>query len=308
MKKIILIIILINHSLFAELISPIEDKLDINLSKALLGKRLFFEKRLSSDNTISCANCHIISEGGDDNKRFSIGVNNKKGSVNSPTVLNSRYNFVQFWDGRAKDLKEQAMGPIHNPVEMNSHSNEVVQKLKKDASYVKSFKTVFNSEITFDFVLDAIVEFEKALITPNSKFDQYLKGDKTALNDDEKEGFELFKSYGCISCHNGVNLGGNLFQQMGILKIMHYEKNKYLGRYNVTKNEEDRYFYKVPTLRNIEHTAPYLHSGTISTLKETIEIMLEYQVGIKPKAENVEKILSFLKTLTGEQPKIMDMN
>jgi len=279
----------------------------VDLNKALLGKKLFMDPQLSHDNTISCASCHHLDKGGDDNRQFSVGVNNKMGNINSPTVFNSKYNFVQFWDGRAKDLEEQVLVPLHNPDEMNSNIQEVVEKLKKSQEYKNLFQKVYNDTIKEEYVIDAIVEFEKALITPNSKFDRYLKGEVNILSHVEKEGFELFKSYGCISCHNGVNIGGNLFQRVGIVKQIKYE-NKYLGRYNVTKDEEDKYFYKVPTLRNIELTAPYLHSGEIKTLREAVTFMMEYQIGVTPNAAEVNHIMAFLRTLTGNRPKIMEID
>ncbi len=307
MKKLILPLFLILPLLSLELISPIEDELNVDLNKALLGKKLFMEPQLSHDNTVSCASCHHLDKGGDDNRQFSVGVNNKVGNINSPTVFNSKYNFVQFWDGRAKDLEEQVLVPLHNPDEMNSNIHEVISKLKKSEEYRALFKKVYNDTIKEEYIIDAIVEFEKALITPNSKFDRYLKGEVNILSHVEKKGFELFKSYGCISCHNGVNVGGNLFQRVGIVKQMSYE-NKYLGRYNVTKNEEDKYFYKVPTLRNIELTAPYLHSGEIKTLKEAVTFMMEYQIGVEPNTTDVSHIMAFLRTLTGNKPKIMEID
>ncbi|MGD9553134.1 MAG: cytochrome-c peroxidase [Arcobacteraceae bacterium] len=307
MKKLIPLLFFAVHLMALELISPIEDDLNVDLNKALLGKKLFMDPQLSHDNTISCASCHHLDKGGDDNRQFSVGVNNKMGNINSPTVFNSKYNFVQFWDGRAKDLEEQVLVPLHNPDEMNSNIQEVVEKLKKSQEYKNLFQKVYNDTIKEEYVIDAIVEFEKALITPNSKFDRYLKGEVNILSHVEKEGFELFKSYGCISCHNGVNIGGNLFQRVGIVKQIKYE-NKYLGRYNVTKDEEDKYFYKVPTLRNIELTAPYLHSGEIKTLREAVTFMMEYQIGVTPNAAEVNHIMAFLRTLTGNRPKIMEID
>jgi cytochrome c peroxidase len=307
MKKLIPLLLFAVHLMALELISPIEDDLNVDLNKALLGKKLFMDPQLSHDNTISCASCHHLDKGGDDNRQFSVGVNNKMGNINSPTVFNSKYNFVQFWDGRAKDLEEQVLVPLHNPDEMNSNIQEVVEKLKKSQEYKNLFQKVYNDTIKEEYVIDAIVEFEKALITPNSKFDRYLKGEVNILSHVEKEGFELFKSYGCISCHNGVNIGGNLFQRVGIVKQIKYE-NKYLGRYNVTKDEEDKYFYKVPTLRNIELTAPYLHSGEIKTLREVVTFMMEYQIGVTPNAAEVNHIMAFLRTLTGNRPKIMEID
>ena len=307
--KIYIICLFFIHTLFAsELIVAIESEANVDLDKALLGKSLFFEKKLSKNNSLSCASCHDIFKGGDDNMKSSTGINGQKGALNAPTVLNSKYNFVQFWDGRAQNLNEQASGPIHNPIEMGSNLNEVVGKLKQDRVYIEKFREVYNDVIKEEYILDAIVEFEKALITPNSKFDLYLKGNKDILSKSEKKGYELFKSYGCISCHNGINIGGNLFQKMGILKKTNYTDDKYLGRYNVTKDEDDKYFFKVPTLRNIEKTAPYFHNGESKTLKDAIQTMMEYQLGVKANKNDIDKIISFLKTLNGQTPKIMEMN
>jgi cytochrome c peroxidase len=291
----------------SELIVPIQAPQLTNKEKILLGKKLFFEPLLSQDNTVSCATCHNLDQGGDDNLQFSVGVNQKIGKINSPTVFNVKYNFVQFWDGRAKDLKEQVAVPIHDPLEMNSNFEQIIEKLNGHKTYVHAFKTVYNDTIKQEHIIDAIVAFENVLVTPNARFDQFLKGNKAALTQTEKKGFVLFKEYGCIACHNGVNLGGNLFQKVGIFKSFSYKNDNYLGRYNVTKDENDKYFYKVPTLRNIELTAPYLHSGELKTLPEAIEFMLKYQVGIKPSQKEVHAIHAFLKTLTGEKPAVLDM-
>lgn len=305
MKLLLLLILLFLNMCAKELILPIDKEVIYNKQKAKLGKKLFHEKRLSKDNTISCASCHIIADGGDDNRQFPLGVGNKTGNMNSPTVLNSKYNFEQFWDGRAKDLKEQASGPIHNPVEMDTNFEDVIKKLKKDSEYPKLFKKIYADGMTKINLIDAIVEFENALITPNSRFDRFLLGEKEILTQDEKDGFKLFKDIGCISCHNGVNIGGNLYQKMGIIK-RYKSKVHNLGRYEVTQDEEDKYFYKVPTLRNIELTAPYLHDGSRDSLKNAVKIMAEYQVGILLEESEVDKLVKFLKTLSGEQPKVMD--
>ncbi|RXJ58035.1 cytochrome-c peroxidase [Candidatus Marinarcus aquaticus] len=308
MKQIFFILLLISSLLSKELILPVEESPKVDIKKALLGKKLFFDTRLSQDNSISCASCHDLSKGGDDNRQFSLGIHDQIGELNAPTVFNSKYNFVQFWDGRARNLKEQAIQPIHNPIEMGSSMPEVVKKLSQDEKYQKLFLEVYAGPITQEHILDAIVEFENALITPNAPFDLYLKGDKTALTQEEKEGFELFKSFGCISCHNGRNLGGNLFQKVGVIKPVEQYKDKYLGRYNVTQKEEDKYYYKVPTLRNVEKTAPYLHSGSYTTLKETVSFMMNHQLGIQPDDETLSKIEAFLKTLTGNRPQILEMD
>ncbi|AXH08451.1 cytochrome B6 [Malaciobacter halophilus] len=305
MKSIILILLPILLLNCKELILPIKSTESYDLQKALLGKKLFFDKRLSKDNTISCASCHDLEKGGDDNRDFSLGVNNKKGEVNSPTVFNSRYNFTQFWNGRARDLKEQVSGPIHNPVEMGSSLDEALEKLKKDDYYNKQFKIVFKDGLTKKNLVDAIAEFEGALITPDSKFDRYLKGDKKALSKDELEGYKLFKQNGCISCHNGINIGGNLFQKMGILKE-YKSKVGNLGRYEVTKDIEDKNYFKVPTLRNINKTAPYFHDASAKTLEDAVAIMIEYQLGMQASKDEIDKIVKFLKTLDGKKPEILD--
>jgi len=303
MKKLLIIIIVILNLNSTELISPIPTDIDYNIDKALLGKKLFHDPRLSSDNTISCASCHDIKGGGDDDREVSLGVGDKKGNLNSPTILNAKFNLSQFWDGRARGLKEQALGPIHNPVEMNNNFNNIIEDLENDEYYKEAFK-IYESGITQDNIVDSIVEFEKALTTPQSRFDQYLLGNEDILSKDEKEGFELFKDYGCISCHNGINIGGNLYQKMGVMKE-YLPDSSDLGRYNITKKEEDKYYFKVPTLRNIEQTAPYLHDGSRSNLTDVIKVMIEYQVGITPNDEDIEKIKSFLKTLNGKIPIIM---
>lgn len=308
MKQILILLLVASSLLSKELILPVEESAKVNIQKALLGKKLFFDTRLSKDNSISCASCHDLTKGGDDNRQFSLGIDNQVGELNAPTVFNSKYNFVQFWDGRARNLKEQAIQPIHNPIEMGSSMPEVIKKISQDETYQELFLEIYDSKVTQEGIIDALVEFENALITPNARFDLYLKGDKTALSQEEKEGFELFKSFGCISCHNGRNLGGNLFQKVGVIKPVEQYKNKYLGRYNVTQKEEDKYYYKVPTLRNVEQTAPYLHSGSYSSLKETVSFMMNHQLGIEADEASLAKIEAFLKTLTGEKPKILEID
>ncbi len=286
-----------------EIITPLTEIDDYNKEKALLGKMLFFDPRLSKDGTVSCASCHDLENGGDDGLSVSVGVEGKKGNINAPTVLNSRYNFVQFWDGRAKDLKEQVPGPVQNPVEMGSDFEDIVKKLNKDKFYVKEFTKLYKEPISREHIIDAIAEFEKALVTP-SRFDAYLLGDKDILTEEEIEGYELFKSYGCISCHNGKNIGGNLYQKLGI--VIPENTQKWEGRFAVTKNKEDLHYFKVPTLRNISKTAPYFHEGDVKTLEETINIMAYYQLGITLTKDQINKIKAFLKSLDGDKLKIMD--
>ncbi|MFA9373818.1 MAG: cytochrome-c peroxidase [Poseidonibacter sp.] len=285
-----------------ELITAIPNTNDYNNDKALLGKMLFFDKRLSHNNTISCASCHNISKGGDDDLALPFGIYQKKGTRNSPTVLNAKFNEIQFWDGRAKSLQAQASGPIHNPVEMDSNFDEIISKLKKDKQFSKKFLLTYPDGFSEYNITNAISEFEKTLTTPNSRFDKFLKGNKSALNDKEMKGYQTFKEYGCISCHNGVNIGGNLIQKIGIVDTYYTDD---LGRFYVTKDENDKFYFKVPTLRNIDLTAPYFHNGEVKTLKEAVEKMLKYQIGYLLEDEEIENIVLFLKTLNGETPKFM---
>ncbi len=303
-KLIILISSLFLTSLFsAELITPILEPQNINTQKSLLGEKLFFDKRLSIDDTVSCAYCHILDEGGDDNRQFTLGVKGQVGYLNTPTVLNAVNNFRQFWDGRAKTLHEQVEGPIENPIEMGFNFPDLVKKLKK-TEYKKLFSTVYPDGVTKANIIDAIVEYEKTLVTPNAPFDLYLKGDVNAISTDAKAGYDLFKTKGCISCHHGVNVGGNLYSKFGVIEDSQTDS---LGRYNVTKKERDKYFFKVPSLRNVEHTAPYFHDGRAKTLHEAIEIMALLQLGREFSQKEIIQIEEFLKSLTGEMPKVKDI-
>ncbi len=288
--------------LFSEPIKPIPNEVKVDAKKVLLGKKLFFDPILSSDGTISCATCHDLQNGGDDGLKFSFGIGGQEGNINSPTVYNAVFNFRQFWDGRAKDLKEQAGGPIENPVEMGHTLAAAVKTLKQNKIYFVNFNEVYTDGITKDNIVDAIAEFEKTLITPNSPFDKYLKGDKEAISQKAKDGYSLFKSKGCILCHHGVNVGGNFYNKFGIYKDA---DSRHLGRYNITKREEDKYVFKVPSLRNIALTAPYMHDGRISTLKEAVELMTKYQLGRHMEQGDTEAIVAFLKSLTGELPAIV---
>jgi len=294
--RLSLLFLVIVNVLVASNITSIPQKIKYEKEKALLGKKLFSDTRLSVDNTISCESCHDLKNGGDDNLKSSIGINALKGNVNAPTVFNAVFNFRQFWDGRAKDLAEQALGPIENPIEMAHSFNVLVKELEK-TEYKDEFNKIYSDGITKNNIANAIAEFEKTLITPNSRFDKFLNGDENAISKYEKEGYELFKNKGCISCHHGINLGGNQYNKFGSII---YIENDNLGRYNITKNEDDKFYFKVPTLRNIELTAPYFHDGREFDLKKAVETMSLVQLG-RPISENeIEKIIAFLKTLTGE--------
>jgi Cytochrome c peroxidase len=294
-----------------ELIQPIPISFDYDRAKVELGKKLFFEPRLSKSGWISCNSCHNLSTGGADNLPSSIGHKWLSGPINSPTVLNAKFNLAQFWDGRAKDLKEQAGGPIANPIEMGSNHELAVSVLQSIPEYVQWFSEVYGAKdiyedekITIDQVTDAIAAFEETLTTPNSRFDHWLNGYDETISEYEKEGYGLFKSKGCIFCHNGVGVGGTSYRKFGNIKP--YDKDTHtLGRYNVTKKEEDKYVFKVPLLRNIELTAPYFHDASTWDLNEAVKIMAEYQLGAKLTDNETNKIVAFLRTLTGEQPSII---
>lgn len=287
-----------------EPLRPLPEKVDdVNPERASLGLRLFHDPRLSRDNTVACASCHVLAEGGDDGRAVSPGVNGALGTLNSPTVFNARYNFAQFWDGRAANLAEQVQGPVHNPVEMATDWNEIIPKLQKDEAYPNAFSRAYPSQgMTPETIVNAIVEFEKTLVTP-SRFDRYLRGEKDALSKDEIEGYRRFKDLGCASCHQGMNVGGNLFQQFGVMDDFFAERGTSsladMGRYNVTKKDSDRHVFKVPSLRNVALTAPYFHDGSTPTLEAAVAIMGVYQLGRPLTEEDIHLIVAFLNTLTG---------
>lgn len=288
-----------------EPISPIAPVKEINLAQVELGKKLYFDPRLSKSGFISCNSCHNLSMGGTDNLKTSIGHNWQQGPINAPTVLNSSMNLAQFWDGRAADLKEQAGGPIANPGEMASTHTLAIDVIKSIPQYVVEFKQVFgDSEINIDRVTEAIAEFEKTLITPNSRFDQWLLGDKDAITATELEGYQLFKMSGCVACHNGPAVGGSSFQKMGVVEP-YKATSPAEGLAAVTGKDADRFMFKVPTLRNVEMTYPYFHDGEAETLTEAVDIMGRLQLGKKFTDEENAKIVAFLKTLTGDQPSFL---
>jgi len=288
-----------------EPIQPVKPVQNINLGMVELGKKLYFDPRLSKSGFISCNSCHNLSMGGTDNLPSSIGDRWQQGPINAPTVLNSSLNLAQFWDGRAADLKAQAGGPIANPGEMGFTHKLAVGVIESIPEYVAEFKLVFGTdEITIDEVTTAIAEFEKTLVTPNSRFDQWLLGDKNALTADEMAGYALFKDSGCVACHNGEAVGGNSFQKMGIVEP--YKANSPAeGLSAVTGKDADRFKFKVPTLRNVEMTYPYFHDGAAKTLSEAVNTMGRIQLGKRFSDTENTQIVAFLKTLTGDQPSFL---
>lgn len=296
----------------SEPISPIQPNTGLDPAKVALGRDLFHDPRLSSDNSISCASCHDLNTGGADKGAVSFGVNNAAGSANTPTVYNSSLNFVQFWNGRAQDLNEQVNGPVHNPVEMNSSWPEIIDRLSQDKQLQAKFTTTYSDGISIKNIQDAIIQFENSLNTRNAPFDRWLTGDSKALSDDQVQGYRLFKSYGCISCHQGKNVGGNMYAYFGAVKDISayfHDRGTPLsstdyGRYTDTNNPVDRYLFKVPSLRLASLTSPYFHDGSIAELTDAIKIMGRFQLGREIPDEHVSAIEAFIISLVGEHPEL----
>lgn len=285
--------------------------------KAELGKKLYFDPRLSKSGTVSCQSCHNVMAGGEDNRANSVGVDGKLGGRSSPTVWNAAFLSAQFWDGRAASLEDQAKGPITNPVEMAMSSHDlVVSRLKKIPGYVSEFKSVFpeSKEITIDSVAKAIATYERTLITPNSPYDRFVRGEKGSLSESAKRGMETVQATGCLTCHSGANFAGpklpvgqGFFMKFPLMAGSDYEKKydltKDLGRFQVTKAESDKNLWRVPTWRNVALTAPYFHNGSVKTLDEAVRVMAKTQLGKELKSGEVSDIVAFLESLTGEFPK-----
>lgn len=275
----------------------------INDDKINLGRKLYFDTRLSVSNTISCNSCHKLDAYGVDGEKTSLGHKGERGDRNSPTVYNAAGHFLQFWDGRAQDVEEQAKGPVLNPVEMGMKDEAaVLVVLKSDPVYVEAFKKAFPEDaepLTYNNMGRAIGAFERKLVTP-SRWDDYLSGNKGALTEAEKKGFIKFTETGCQTCHNGALVGGGMFMKLGLVTPWPYATD--LGRFKVTNNEADKMLFKVPSLRNIEKTAPYFHDGSVATLNEAVEKMALHQLGKTLAKEDVDSIVTWLKSLTGELP------
>ncbi|CAN7746763.1 cytochrome-c peroxidase [Duganella sp. LjRoot269] len=285
-----------------EPIKPVPLTLHQDPARADLGRRLFNERRLSANNTVSCASCHDVARGGGDARARSPGFQGKFGGVNAPSVLNAALNFRQFWDGRADTLEAQIDIVVQNPIEMGSNWRDVLAKLDADPVYRRDFAATYRDGLTAANVRDAIASYERTLITPNSRFDQYLRGDHNAISAAEKTGYARFKQYGCVACHQGVNVGGNMFQKFGVMGDYFARRGKPtdadMGRYLVTRNPDDIHVFKVPSLRNVARTAPYFHDGSARTLEEAIDVMFTYQLGRPGTPEDKAFIIQFLNTLS----------
>ena len=286
-------------------IQPIQQSLDLDADKVALGDKLFHDRRFSANNTISCASCHNLSAGGDDGRPTSVGINGAVGDSNSPTVFNAALNITQFWNGRVETLEQQIHGPIHHPKELGADWPQIIKKLQSDTAYLSTFNDIYEEGITSANVIDAIVTFERSLVTPDSPFDRYLLGDEDAISDNVKIGYEKFKEFGCIACHQGANVGGNIYQRIGVMADYFADRGTEitqndLGRFNVTGKEEDKYVFRVPSLRLAPLTAPYFHDGSAATLQDAVRAMIKYQVGRTASAQDVELIVEFINSLVGE--------
>jgi cytochrome c peroxidase len=289
-----------------EPIQPIAVIRGLNPAKIQLGRKLFNDPLLSHNNQVSCSSCHHLKAGGSDRVAHSIGIGGAEGAINAPTVFNSGFNLSQDWDGRAATLESQIDGPVQSAVEMGSTWPEVIRKLNMSPDYVRAFRGLFrdSGDIRRDNIENSIAEFERSLATPDSRFDRYLRHDAGALTSEELDGYRLFKSFGCSSCHQGANVGGNMYQKLGVMTPYFKDPAQVTrsdrGRFNVTGDPADMYMFKVPSLRNVELTAPYLHDGSAATLADAVRKMATYQLGRALTDKDTEAIVGFLKTLTGQ--------
>lgn len=286
-------------------VQPLPRQVNLDPGKVELGHRLFLDKRLSHDNSIACASCHALERYGMDGRTVSTGIGDHQGFINAPTVYNAGFNFRQFWDGRAATLEEQAGSPITNALEMGSTWPEVLSKLAQDKDIQTLSQKAYGRPLDEQVVRDAIATFERSLITPDSPFDRYLRGEQTALTPQQKDGWKLFRGLGCVSCHQGINLGGNMYSDLGVMN------NYFAGRkpseadwglYNQTGREEDKFKFKVPGLRNVEMTGPYYHDGNVKTLEAAVSLMAHTQLGVALPQKERDDVVAFLKSLTGKLP------
>jgi len=283
----------------SEPILPIPAAAPQDPARVALGRRLFSDRRLSGNGTVSCASCHDVSKGGMDGGVRSMGSSGRLTAFNTPTVLNAALNFRQFWNGRATTLEQQVGMVVENPVEMGSRWPDVVRKVAADSDYRRAFESAYGG-VTRASIENALASYERTLVTPDSRFDRYLKGDRDAITVEEKAGYLRFKQYGCVSCHQGVNVGGNMFQKYGVVAEPPLVKGMELGRFGITGNPRDMHVYKVPGLRNVARTAPYLHDGSAATLDQAIDAMFRFQLGRAGSVEDRKLIAAFLATLNAE--------
>ena len=287
-----------------EPIKPIPLEMKLDQRKVSLGEKLFFDKRVSEDGSIACFACHGYSTGGADRTPLSRGIRGQQGDVNAPSIFNLAFNSRFSWDGRNESLEDQIKKLMVNPKVMGTTWEKLSARLNAQADYAELFKSVFGVPANAKNIGEAIVAFERSLVTPNARFDKYLRGDKTAITEDEQRGYQKFKAYGCIACHQGVNVGGNMFQVFGVMGDYFKKRGNVtpadLGRFNQTKDEADKHVFRVPSLRNVALTPPYFHDGSAATLDDAVDVMFQYQLGRPAPKGDKELIIKFLRTLTGE--------
>jgi cytochrome c peroxidase len=286
-----------------EPIAPVPPAPAIAPEKIRLGEQLFRDPRLSRGNVRACASCHLLDRGGDDDQAHSLGSDRRPLDFNTPTVFNVALDFRLNWRGNFLSLQEQNASALLDPRIMNTSWVELLQKLRDDARYRSAFARAYGGELRSQQVLEALVSFERSLQTPDARFDRYLRGDRAAITRDEEEGYRLFKSYGCTACHQGVGVGGNLFQRFGIFDNPFAGRpvtQADLGRFTITGVESDRHVFRVPSLRNVALTAPYFHDGSAPSLEAAVAIMARVQLGRTIDQREIALIAKFLRTLTGE--------
>lgn len=286
-----------------EPVAPVEPLAVFDTAKIELGRKLFGDTRLSHGNVFACTSCHRLEAGGDDGQIHSRGADGRPLEFNTPTIFNAAINFRLSWRGNFRTIEEQNESVLLNPRIMNTSWPEVLSKLDSDRDYVNGFMVLYGRRPEPADVLDALAMFQRSLLTPDSRFDRRLRGERHAISPEEEQGFELFKSYGCIACHQGRNFGGNLFQRFGVFEDPFTPRDGSeadLGRFAITGAEEDRQVFRVPSLRNVAVTAPYFHNGYTSSLSEAVEIMARSQLGRELPRDDLARIVQFLDTLTGE--------
>lgn len=298
----------VNAAPLDEPLRPLTVDTHLDARKVELGRRLFIDNRLAKDDSVSCASCHDFSHGGADPRSRSIGVHGEKSGANAPSVFNSGFNFRQLWNGSATSLEDFLDKLIKNPRVFDSSWDEVIGKLAREPALVETFQHTYSDGLTGRNIIDALSTYTRSLVTP-SRFDRYLRGDENAITRDELQGYVKFKSYGCVACHQGINVGGNMFQKFGVMGDYFRDRGNVTpadtGRFAVTKRDIDKHVFKVPSLRNVELTAPYFHDGSAPTLEAAVEVMFKYQLGRTAPQKDKALIVGFLKTLTGEvQPKL----
>ena len=286
-----------------EPITPVPHDISLDADKVRLGEMLFHDVRLSRGDALACASCHLLTDGGDDNRALSPGLDGELLNFNAPTVFNATLSFRLNWRGNFRTLEAQNEAVLLNPHLMNTTWEELLPKLRADEAYREAFATAYGSDPAPAHVLDALATFQRSLITPDARFDRFLRGERDAITPQEERGYQLFKDYGCVACHQGVNVGGNLFQRFGIFRDPFAQgpiRTADLGRFTITDQPDDRFVFRVPSLRNVAVTAPYFHDGRAQTLEQAIEEMARSQLGRVLSAQELGLIAAFLRTLTGE--------